>query len=81
MLVYMHEASLSDLMRPVTPEEIPASLLHRLREERRAEAAKRRAKAEAHLYATLLLILEEDFHGWQVGKGIFHMPRVSLLFQ
>ncbi|KAL3314187.1 Ubiquitin carboxyl-terminal hydrolase 7, partial [Cichlidogyrus casuarinus] len=65
MLVYIRQGLIPDVLHPVTEENIPTGLLSRLREERRVEAMKRKAKAEAHLYTNFNLILDEDFYGWQ----------------
>ncbi|CDS42353.1 ubiquitin carboxyl terminal hydrolase 7 [Echinococcus multilocularis] len=65
MLVYFRESSLPQVLKPVSTADIPDSLLTRLKEERRVEADHRRAKAESHLYACILLVLDEDFYGWQ----------------
>ncbi|VDD80830.1 unnamed protein product [Mesocestoides corti] len=65
MLAYIRESSLSHVLRPVSVADIPDTLVARLKEERRVEADHRRAKAESHLYACVLLVLEEDFYGWQ----------------
>lgn len=66
MLVYIRESALSQVLKPVTIDDIPESLFSRLREERRIEADHRRAKAESHLYTYVILVLDEDFYGWQV---------------
>lgn len=70
MLVYIRETSLAQVLRPVSASDIPESLLARLKEERRVEADHRRAKAESHLYACILLVLDEDFYGWQVCSQV-----------
>ncbi len=67
MLVYIRESVLPEVLKPVPVAEIPETLVARLKEEKRIEADHRRAKAESHLYTYVLLVLEEDFHGWQVG--------------
>lgn len=41
------------------------TLIERLDGEKRLEAQKRKEKAEAHLYTSVQLFLEEDFDGWQ----------------
>lgn len=70
MLVYIRQSALAQVLRPVSVSEIPESLISRLKEERRVEADHRRVKAESHLYTCVLLVLEEDFYGWQVSLWI-----------
>ncbi|KAL7064088.1 hypothetical protein AAHC03_05089 [Spirometra sp. Aus1] len=65
MLVYIRRSALPTVLRPLSTADIPESLIGRLEEERLIEADHRRAKAESHLYTCVLLVLEEDFYGWQ----------------
>lgn len=70
MLVYIRESCLGTVLKPITLDDIPECLVSRLREEKRIEANHRKARAELSNSTTLVLILDEDFYGWQVS----HMP-------
>ncbi|VDN96465.1 unnamed protein product [Rodentolepis nana] len=84
MLVYIRESCLGTVLRPITLDDIPACLVSRLREEKRIEADHRKAKAELSNSTTLVLVLDEDFYGWQgsdlcnfetIPSRRFHIPK------
>ncbi|VDN11472.1 unnamed protein product [Dibothriocephalus latus] len=77
MLVYIRRSALPTVLRPLSSTDIPESLIGRLEEERLIEADHRRAKAESHLYTCVLLVLEEDFYGWQVSTPPTRFPRLD----
>lgn len=68
MLVYIRESSLPQVLQPISLADIPESLVSRLREERRIEADHRKVKAELNNYTSLVIVLDEDFYGWQVRR-------------
>nr|CDS27258.1 ubiquitin carboxyl terminal hydrolase 7 [Hymenolepis microstoma] len=84
MLVYIRESCLGRVLRPIALDDIPECLVSRLREEKRIEADHRKARAELSNSTTLLLVLDEDFYGWQgsdlcnfetIPSRRFHIPK------
>ena len=69
MLVYIKESLIGDVLSSVADVDIPESLTHRLADEKRIETAKRKERAEAHLFMDVRAVTEDNFCGHQVGKG------------
>jgi len=61
MLVYVRVRDFDDVMRPLTESDIPEHLIKRFEEERLEEEARKKERAEAHLYSTLKIATEQDF--------------------
>ena len=66
MLVYIAQDALEEVLCPVTDDMIPFSLSNRFREERSVEEIERHAKDHAHEFATVNVLLDEDFYGFEV---------------
>ena len=66
MLVYMADDARDEVLCPVTDDMIPFNLTNRFREERSVEEIERRAKDQAHEFATANVLLDEDFYGFEV---------------
>lgn len=66
MLVYIACDAREEVLCPITDEMIPFSLTSRFCEERTFEEKERLAKDHAHEFATINLLFEEDFHGFEV---------------
>mmetsp|Transcript_33094 Transcript_33094/g.53664 ORF Transcript_33094/g.53664 Transcript_33094/m.53664 type:complete len:668 (+) Transcript_33094:182-2185(+) len=60
MLVYVRKAQFDEILGPVSEEDIPPALVKRFAQERADEDAKRKERNEAHLYAPIKLVTEED---------------------
>ncbi|VDO04518.1 unnamed protein product [Rodentolepis nana] len=65
MLVYIACEAREEVLSPVTDDMIPFSLTSRFCEERNVEEKERIAKDHAHEFATINLLFEEDFHGFE----------------
>ena len=70
MLVYIQQSKLTDILSPVSVEDIPETCQERLQEEKKIEAIRRKEKNEAHLYMTVRVILEDAFFGHQ-GNDLY----------
>lgn len=77
MLVYIRESKLSEVLCPISDNDVPESLVQRLNEERRVEAYRRKERAEAHLYMTVNIITEDKFWGHQ-AEDLFDLERPCL---
>ena len=69
MLLYIRDAEREQILAPVLPEEIPAHLRERFEKQEAEKAAKKKEKAEAHLYLELkvrpyLFVLFACFSAW-----------------
>ena len=78
LAVYIRESCVSDVLLPVDDIDIPESLTHRLAEEKRVEAAKRKERSEAHLFMDVRAVTEDNFCGHQVGLARFCFEIASL---
>lgn len=67
MLVYIACEAREEVLCPVTDDMIPFSLINRFREERTVEEKERHVKDHAHEFATINVLFEEDFHGFEVS--------------
>ncbi|KAK0549532.1 ubiquitin-specific protease ubp15 [Tilletia horrida] len=65
MLVYVREATMSEVLKPFGPDDTPAHLAKRLEDERQQLEARRREKEEQHLFLTAKVITEETFRKHQ----------------
>ncbi|XP_014681204.1 PREDICTED: ubiquitin carboxyl-terminal hydrolase 7-like [Priapulus caudatus] len=74
MLVYVRDSSLGELLQTVTENDIPTTLVDRLQEEKKQEAIRRKERSEAHLFMTILVLLEDDFNGHQ-GNDLYDSDR------
>ncbi|XP_015785155.1 ubiquitin carboxyl-terminal hydrolase 7 [Tetranychus urticae] len=74
MLVYI--ADDSDVLEPVTEEDIPEQLIERLQEEKRQENLRRKERNEAHLYMSINAYTEDSFIGHK-GNDLYD-PEKSL---
>jgi len=70
MLVYIQQSRLHQVLAPVSEDDIPQALSHRLSEEKKLETIRRKEKSEAYLYTTVKIVLEEAFYGHQ-GNDLF----------
>ena len=59
MLIYVRESEVDWVMKEVTEDEVPPHLHERFMEEKREEEAKRKERAEAHLFVTVQLVTED----------------------
>lgn len=60
MLVYVRKSRISDVLCPVTEEDIPRHLRLRFEEEKSADAKKKKEKMEAHLFTEVIVITEDQ---------------------
>lgn len=60
----------SDVLEPVTEEDIPEQLIERLQEEKRQENLRRKERNEAHLYMSIQCYTEDSFMGHK-GNDLF----------
>lgn len=67
MLVYIACDAREEVLCPVTDDMIPFSLSNRFREEHSVEEKERRVKDHAHEFATINVLLDEDFYGFEVS--------------
>lgn len=74
MLVYIRDSELSTVLQDVTEDDIPQELIERLQEEKRLEQIRRKERAEAHLYMTVQVVLEDSFDGHQ-GNDLYDPER------
>lgn len=65
MLVYVRNAEMGEVLKPLTDEETPAHLKRRIEDERREHESLRRLKEEQHLYLNLRPITLEHFKQYQ----------------
>lgn len=72
MLVYIRDGS--DVLQPVTEDDIPEQLVERLAEERRREELRRKERSEAHLYMQLHAFTECAFYG-HVGFDLYDQEK------
>lgn len=70
MLVYIQQSRLPEILSSVGEDDIPEALSNRLQEEKKLEGIKRKEKAEAYLYMTVRIALEDSFYGHQ-GNDLF----------
>lgn len=70
MLVYMSEADIKELLLPIDGDDIPINLHQRFTNEKHIEYQKRKEKANAYLYSSVIIVLDEDFYGWQVWAWV-----------
>ena len=70
MLVYIRKSELKNILCSVSEADIPAALVERLSEERRVEMARRKEKAEAHLYMTIRSV---SVTGLEVNDELTHV--------
>ena len=80
LAVYIRESCVGDVLLPVDDIDIPESLTHRLAEEKRVEAAKRKERSEAHLFMDVRAVTEDNFCGHQVGLARFCFVILFLSF-
>ena len=66
--MYIKESCVTDVLLPVDDLDIPESLTHRLAEEKRIEAAKRKERSEAHLFMDVRAVTEDHFCGHQASS-------------
>ncbi|CAK8680531.1 unnamed protein product [Clavelina lepadiformis] len=74
MLVYIRKSKADEVLCKVGDKDIPDQLLHRLSEERKLEAFRRKERAESHLYMAVNIITEDMFCGHQ-GEDLFDFER------
>lgn len=60
----------SDVLEPVTEEDIPEQLIERLQEEKRQENLRRKERNDAHLYMNIHAYTEDSFMGHK-GNDLF----------
>ncbi|VDD80182.1 unnamed protein product [Mesocestoides corti] len=77
MLVYIACDAREEVLCPVTEEIIPTSLSNRFQEDRSLEEQKRRVKDSAHEFATVNLLLEEDFYGFE-GPELLQINEIPI---
>lgn len=78
MLVYIQQTRLPEILSPVGEEDIPEALSNRLQEEKKLEGIKRKEKAEAYLYMSVKIVLEDSFYGHQ-GNDLFEIEGAHML--
>ncbi|KAF8937723.1 hypothetical protein BGZ58_002267 [Dissophora ornata] len=61
MLVYIRNNSMDEILRPLTPEDIPEHLQRRLNDERAALENKRKERDESLLYFNARVVSDDDF--------------------
>ncbi|KAL9551745.1 hypothetical protein MBANPS3_004101 [Mucor bainieri] len=61
MLVYMRDSSQSQILAPVTMEDIPSHLLKRIEEETRDMEVNEKKKSDEHLHMKVYVVSDDDF--------------------
>ncbi|KAL5111367.1 Ubiquitin carboxyl-terminal hydrolase 7 [Taenia crassiceps] len=77
MLVYMACDAREEVLCPVTDDMIPFSLSNRFREEHSVEEKERRVKDHAHEFATINVLLDEDFYGFE-GPELLRVNEIPI---
>ncbi|CDS41131.1 ubiquitin carboxyl terminal hydrolase 7 [Echinococcus multilocularis] len=77
MLVYIACDAREEVLCPVTDDMIPFSLSNRFREEHSVEEKERRVKDHAHEFATVNVLLDEDFYGFE-GPELLQINEVPI---
>ncbi|KAK3819643.1 MAG: ubiquitin carboxyl-terminal hydrolase 5 [Benniella sp.] len=82
MLVYIQNSAMNDVLKPVTPNDIPEHLLRRLEDERLANETKQKERHESMLYCTARVISDIDFKAHD-GVDLFdpHVPTSGKVFK
>jgi ubiquitin carboxyl-terminal hydrolase 7 len=60
MLVYMRDADIPTVQRPVLEEDVPSALIAKFEEEARREEARKKEKDEAHLYCKFKVVAQDN---------------------
>eukprot|EP01094_Clydonella_sp_ATCC50884_P014697 TRINITY_DN251_c0_g1_i2.p1 TRINITY_DN251_c0_g1~~TRINITY_DN251_c0_g1_i2.p1 ORF type:complete len:646 (-),score=258.72 TRINITY_DN251_c0_g1_i2:1803-3698(-) len=60
MLVYIRDTDIEDILAPVEEEDIPAYLKEHFKREAEEEEARKKEKREAHLFAKVRVVFDED---------------------
>ncbi|KAF9932989.1 hypothetical protein FBU30_006813 [Linnemannia zychae] len=61
MLIYIRDSAIEEVLKPITPEEVPEKILKQLEEERKAQEEEKKAKEEALLYFDARVVSDDDF--------------------
>ncbi|VDK44633.1 unnamed protein product [Taenia asiatica] len=77
MLVYIACDAREEVLCPVTDDMIPSSLSNRFREEHNVEEKERRVKDHAHEFATINVLLDEDFYGFE-GPELLRINEIPI---
>jgi len=64
MLLYIRESERDQILAPVLEEEIPSHLRERFEKQEAEKAARKKEKAEAHLYLELKVARISDYKNW-----------------